>query len=192
MVRQPDEQRGNLKAQNRVLTSTQGSYTSSSSESHAQPPSDVSQIKGVKTSKQLADLQEKCSALLTRIQNWRKVQIIYTPHTVSLISQALHPETNAPAVSVSPPPESLPKDIPLFLPSSLPSHIHALPEVREICQLERRLCEPQADDALAEIQHQRSIIQGLWLFKRMNMSGTGNKPNTLMITLYKCFDNKTS
>ena len=149
-------------------------------------------MKGVKTSKQLADLQEKRSALLARIQNWREVQFIYTPHVVSLISQALHPETNAPAASVSPPPESLPEDIPLFLPSSLLSHIRALPEVGEICQLERRLREPQADDALAEIRRQRRVIQGLWLFKHMNMSGTGNKPNTRMITLYKRFDNKTS
>lgn len=149
-------------------------------------------MKGVKTSKQLADLQEKRNALLSRIQNWREVQFIYTPHVVSLISQALCPETNAPAASVSPPPESLPEDIPLFLPSSLPPHVRALPELKEIGQLERRLREPQADDALAEIRRQRRVIQGLWLFKRMNMSGMGNKPNTRMTTLYKRFDNKTS
>ena len=95
-------------------------------------------------------------------------------------------------MSVSPPPESLPKDIPLFLPSSLPPHVCSLPELKEICQLERRLREPQADDALAEIRCQRRVIQGLWLFKRMNMSGTGNKPNTHMTTLYKRFDDKTN
>ena len=127
-------------------------------------------MKGVKTSKQLADLQEKHNALFSRIQNWREIQFIYTPHVVSLISQTLCPETNAPAASVSPPPESLPEDIPLFLPSSLPPHVHALPELKEICQLERRLREPQADDALAEIRRQRRVIQGLWLFKRMNTS----------------------
>ena len=90
------------------------------------------------------------------------------------------------------PPQTLPEDIRLFLPLSLPPHVHALPELKEICQLERRLCEPQADNALAEIQHQRRVIQGLWHFKRLNISGMGNKPNTHMITLYKCFDNKTS
>ena len=111
---------------------------------------------------------------------------------MSLISQALCPETNTPAASVSPPPESLPEDIPLFLPSLLPPHVHALPELKEIGQLERRLREPQADNTLAEIRHQQRVIQGLWLFKRMNRSGMGNKPNTHMTTLYKHFDNKTS
>ena len=63
-------------------------------------------MKGSKTSKQLADFQEKHNALLTRIQNWREVQYIYTPHIVSLISQALRPETNEPAALVSPPSET--------------------------------------------------------------------------------------
>ena len=153
---------------------------------------EASQMKGVKTSKQLADLQEKRNALLTRIQNWREVQFIYTPHVVSLISQVLRPETNTPpTVSISPAPETLPENMPLFLPSSLPADIRALPELKEICQLERRLREPQADDALADIRRQRRVIQGLWHFKRLNMSGIGNKPNTRMVSLYKHFDNKT-
>ena len=148
-------------------------------------------MKGVKTSKQLADLQEKRNALLTRIHNWREVQFIYTPHVVSLISQALYPDTNAPAVSIPPAPETLPENIPLFLPSSLPADVRALPELQKICQLERRLREPQADDALADIRRQRRVIQGLWHFKCLNMSGIGNKPNTRMISLYRRFDNKT-
>jgi len=77
------------------------------------------------------------------------------------------------------------------MPSSLPPHIHALLELCEICQLERRLHEPQADDALSEVWRQRHVIQGLWQFKHINASGMGNKPNTRMIGLYKCFDNKT-
>ena len=50
----------------------------------------------------------------------------------------------------------------------------ALPELKEICNLELQLRRPQADDALADIRRQRRIIQGLWLFKRLNVSGTGN------------------
>jgi len=69
--------------------------------------------------------------------------------------------------------------------------MRALPELKEICQLEQRLREPQADDALAEVCCQRCVIQGLWLFKRLNISGTGNRPNTRMISLYKRFSNKT-
>jgi hypothetical protein len=147
-------------------------------------------LKGVKTSKQLADLQDKRNALLRLIQNWREPQLVYTPHVALLVSQAQSPETNTTAPSPLAP-ETLPENIPLFLPSSLPAHIRSLPELKEICALERRLREPQADDALAEVRRQRRVIQGLWLFKRLNISGTGNRPNTRMITLYKRFNKKT-
>jgi len=109
-----------------------------------------------------------------------------------LISRAQpSPETNTDIPSSPPSTETLPENMPLFLPSSLPSHIRALPEMKEICELEHRLREPQADDALAEVRRQRRVIQGLWLFKRLNISGTGNRPNTKMITLYKRFNKKT-
>ena len=152
---------------------------------------EVSQTKGPKTSKQLADLQDKRNALLRLIQNWRDAQLIYTPQVASLISRAQHSDTSASATSSSLLPETLPENIPLLLPSSLPAHIRVLPELKEICQLEQRLREPQADDALAEVRRQRRVIQGLWLFKRLNVSGTGNRPNTRMISLYKRFSNKT-
>lgn len=150
-------------------------------------------MKGLRTSKQLADLQEKRNALLRLIQNWREVQLVYTPHVASLFLhlQPQSSESNSPAALSVPSPETLPENIPLFLPSSLPPHIRTLPELKEICQLERRLREPQADDALAEVRRQRRVIQGLWQFKCLNISGTGNRPNTRMITLYKRFDNKT-
>jgi hypothetical protein len=35
------------------------------------------------------------------------------------------------------------------------------------------------------------VIQGLWQFKRLNVSGTGNRPNTRMLNLYKRFNGKT-
>jgi hypothetical protein len=147
---------------------------------------EAAQMKGRKTNKQLADLQEKHNALLVQIRNWREVQLVYTPHVASLISHAQPPpETNAD------PHETLTEDIPLFLPSALSPHLRALPELRKICQLERRLREPQADGALAEVRRQRRVIQGLWQFKRLNISGIGNKPNTRMITLYQRFDKKT-
>ena len=142
-------------------------------------------MKGRKTNKQLADLQEKRNALLVQIRNWREVQLVYTPHVASLISHAQPPETNADPV------KTLPETIPLFMPSTMPPQLRALPELKKICQLERRLREPQADGALAEVRHQRRVIQGLWQFKRLNISGMGNKPNTRMITLYKHFDKKT-
>ena len=57
--------------------------------------------------------------------------------------------------------------------------------------MELHLCEPQADDTLMEIQHHHHVIQGYWQFKQLNVSGTGNKPNTQMLNLYKPFDGKT-
>ena len=153
---------------------------------------EVSENKGLRTSKQLADLQDKRNALHRLIQTWRDVQLIYTPHVASLISQIpAPPEATNTEPYPSSPSEVLAENLPLFLPSSLPPPIRALPELKDICSLERRLREPQADDALAEIRRQRRVIQGLWLFKRLNASGTGNRPNTRMLGLYKRFNNKT-
>jgi hypothetical protein len=139
---------------------------------------EVGENKGLWTSKQLADLQDKRNALHRLIQTWHEVQLVYTPHVATLILQTQPPPkaTNtAPYASL--PSEVLAENLPLFLPSSLPRSIRALPELKDICNLERRLREPQADDALAEIRRQRRVIQGLWLFKRLNVSGTGNRPN---------------
>ena len=129
-------------------------------------------MKGLKSSKQLADLQEKCMSLLRRIQIWREVQLTYMPHVTSIICQTesgLYLEGDV-----------LPEAIPLYLPSSLPPHICNLPELKEVCQLECCLHEPQADDALIDVRRQRRIVQGLWQFKRINVSGTRNKLNTHM------------
>ena len=95
------------------------------------------------------------------------------------------------STSMAPPSENFPKTITLFMPSSLTCHIRTLPMLHDICQLERQLCEPQADDVLADIRHQQRVIQGLWQFKKLNVSGMGNGLNTRLITLYKRFDNKT-
>ena len=147
---------------------------------------EVSENKGLRTSKQLVYLQDKQNALYHLIQTWREVQLVYMPHVAMLILQTQPPPD---ATNMNPyaslPSEVLAENLPLFLPSSLPPHIRALPELKEISNLERRLCEPQADDALAEIRHQHRVIQGLWLFKRLNVSGTGNRLNTRMLGLYK-------
>ena len=151
---------------------------------------DAGQSKGLRTSKQIADLQEDRTGLLRLIQKWREVQLAYIPHVASLISQT-QPSTDENENASTLPPETFAENIPLFLPSSLPLHIRNLPELQDICQLERRLREAQADDALAEVRRQRCIIQGLWQFKKLNVSGTGNTPNTRMLMLWSHFDKKT-
>jgi hypothetical protein len=142
-----------------------------------------------KSSKDLADLQDKRTGLLRRIHTWREVQLVYIPHVVSLLPETSsddHAALSETEITTIPA-----EDVPLFLPSSLPPHIQKLPELQAICNLERRLREPLANDALFDIRRQRRIIQGLWSFKRLNVSGSGNRPNTRMVTLYQRFQLKT-
>ena len=134
-------------------------------------------------SKQLADLEEKRSNLIRQIMIWRPVQLAYTPHVAMLLP--LVNENDEPG-----PLYTKPESTPLFFPSSLPPHIRDRPELEEMCEIERRLREPQAHDALADIRRLRRIIQGLWLFKKYNVSGTGNNPNTRMLDMYHCIEYK--
>lgn len=105
--------------------------------------------------------------------------MVYTPHATSMLAASTSAdEEGIPRVNMA-------ENIPLFLPSSFPSHIQSLPEIKRVCDVEKRLRLAQAEDALVEIRRQRRIVQGLWQFKRINVSGTGNRPNTRMLTLYK-------
>ncbi|KAF8333820.1 hypothetical protein F5887DRAFT_892938 [Amanita rubescens] len=128
-----------------------------------------------KTSKELTDLQEKRTALVRRFQAWRPVQLSYMPPVSSLLPD----DDTAPEYYANP--ESI---APLF-PSSLPREILAHPDMRELAMHECRLRESQANDALVEIRRLRRIIQGFWHFKHVNVSGTGNRPNTRMLESYK-------
>jgi hypothetical protein len=77
----------------------------------------------------------------------------------------------------------------LYLPSSLPPHIRNQVELRDICEKELRLREAQAVDSLAHIRRLRRVIQGMWQFKKISISGTGNRPNTRMLTTYQSLVN---
>ncbi|KDR76587.1 hypothetical protein GALMADRAFT_67342 [Galerina marginata CBS 339.88] len=145
--------------------------------------SELSKSKGKKTSKQLADLEKKKSALIRRIQIWRPVQLAYTPQVAPLLPllQGIDDMANQYAN---------PESATLFFPSSLPPDIRQLPELKEIRDAERSLREPQAHDALADVRRLRRIIQGLWQFKKLNVSGTGNKPNTRMLGSYSQIEHK--
>jgi hypothetical protein len=81
------------------------------------------------------------------------------------------------------------ENVRLYLPSSLPPHIRNQAELRDICDKERRLREAQADDALAHIRRLRRVIQGMWQFKKFSISGTGNRPNTRMLSTYHSLAN---
>ena len=120
-----------------------------------------------------------------QIHNWRQAQLVHTPHAAILIATA-SPSTNdndSPSVEII-------ENSPLFLLSSLPADVRAASDMERVCCAEKRLRIAQADDALVEICRQRCIIQGLWQFKRINVSGTGNRPNTRMLTLYNRINHK--
>lgn len=108
---------------------------------------EVSRMKGIRTSKQSADLEVKRTALCDRIQQWREAQLVYTPCVGPLLYTPI-----ATAESSSIEPAEL---IPLHLPSSLPQYLRQLPELSAVIEKERRLRVAQADNALADIRRQR-------------------------------------
>ena len=80
------------------------------------------------------------------------------------------------------------EDVPLFLPSSLSPNIQSTPGFSKTLAHEIQLHIAQAEDALADIQHHLRLISGLWQFKKVNINGTGNQPNTHMHSLFNCFN----
>jgi hypothetical protein len=144
---------------------------------------ELSRTKGKKTSKQLADLEEKRSSLIRQIVIWRPIQLAYTPHVASLLPLVAGDAGDGGHYSN-------PESMPLYFPSFLPPEIRQRPELKDICEAEHRLREAQANDALAEVRRLRRVIQGLWQFKKLNVSGTGNRPNTRMLDSYSRFETK--
>ena len=142
---------------------------------------ELSRTKGKKTSKQLADLEEKRSSLIRQFVIWWPIQLTYTPHVASLL-----PLDAADSDSYY----SNPKSAPLFFPSSLPPEIRQCSELKEIHEAEQCLREAQANDALADVCRLRRIIQGLWQFKKLNVSGMGNWLNTRMLDSHSHFQTK--
>lgn len=128
------------------------------------------------TSKQKADLEERRTGLQRRINQFREVQIAYSPCIATLLPVGGGQAENEVRNQVHP------EDIPLHLPSSLPASLRH--SITTLADKERRLREAQCDDALSDIRRQRRILTGLVQFKRLNLAGQGNKPNTRIRTLY--------
>ncbi len=130
------------------------------------------------SSKVQADIFEKRHALHRRILLWREVQLAYMPFVAPLLvktgSMTLGTDDD---ISDS----VLSESIPLYLPSSLPPNQHHL---SSLIDKEFRLRKAQADEALEDIRRGRRMITGLVQFKKLNISGAGNAPNTRMRALY--------
>jgi hypothetical protein len=145
---------------------------------------EIAAFKGKLTPHQSADIQEKRNSLAHRIQQWREVQFAYTPTVATLLVSDL---TNS---DIPSPSFERPESTNLFLPSSLPSKLTNNPTIKRIAAKELRLRIAQADDALADIRRLRRLVTGLTNFKKLNVSGTGNKPTTRMRTLHNRMMNK--
>jgi len=77
---------------------------------------------------------------------------------------------------------SFAENVPLFLPSGISEA--ARQSITHILKKELRLCIAQANEALEDVRRGRRMVTGLVQFKKLNISGAGNKPNTRMRTLY--------
>src|ERR1700678_3147316 len=139
-------------------------------------------MKKYATQKQLADLEEKRQVLISCINKWREVQLSYIPKIGSLVAN-----TTSKLLSEA----LMAEDVPLFLPSSLSPNLQNSPGIStKSLAHEVQLRIAQANNALADIQHNLRTISGLWQFKKVNNSGTGNRPNTRMRSSFNCFNHR--
>lgn len=137
---------------------------------------DVAETKGKLSAKEAADLQEKRNMLSIGIRQWREVQLAYTPAVASLILQ------RSSDMAIGSESMELAEDIPLFFPSSVPVVLRET--MNTVVARELRLRKAQAEEALEDVCRGRRMITGLTQFKKLNICGAGNKPNTRMRNLH--------
>ena len=109
---------------------------------------DISDRK-LKSTKRQADIQEKRTMLLTQIHNWRQAQMVYIPHAAILVASTTATDENETTTVQTA------ENVPLFLPSALPEHVRLTLDMKKICQMEIRLRQAEAHDALFEIRKGR-------------------------------------
>ena len=137
--------------------------------------------KGKHSTADLASLQEKHNTLVHRIETWRAIQTAYMPSVSSLVEDASGSD-DSPALKA--------EDIKLYLPSMVPPHLRTGSSLSSLLQKEIQLRIAQADDALADICWLRRVMAGILQFKTLNVSGSGQKPNTHIRMLYEKFQGK--
>ncbi|KAF9030906.1 hypothetical protein BJ165DRAFT_1535567 [Panaeolus papilionaceus] len=131
------------------------------------------------TTRESADFQQKQTALLRWLNSWRDVQKSYMPCVAPLIE-----EENGSDAS-KPPPVECAK---LFLPSSLPDTLRLT--VNRLGNIEACAWVAQADVALEEIRCLLRAKTNLSTFKKLNLTGEGNKVNTRACALYDRLNKK--
>ncbi|KAI0744413.1 hypothetical protein C8Q76DRAFT_606972, partial [Earliella scabrosa] len=150
----------------------------------------------------LAELQERRNALMRRIDSWQAIQDVHMPIVAQFraggdpipLATALEEAARRARSATSPsqaPAAAPPKAdrILLWLPSALPPIIRAS-LAPSLADKERRLRVAQADDALEDIRRLRRILTGIVEFKRLNVTGTGQKSTLRVRSLYAKFKDK--
>ncbi|KAH8112018.1 hypothetical protein DFH11DRAFT_1512109, partial [Phellopilus nigrolimitatus] len=132
---------------------------------------------------QTAVLQERKTALLSKIKKWRKAQLVFMPCAAIQVAQAEAEMTAAasdPAnMSTTPSSErQLLLDVPpLCLPSELADNLKfALPARLKLLEKEMRLRFAQAEDSLAELRRLLRLKSSSLTFKKIN--NVGQRENT--------------
>ena len=110
---------------------------------------EIATFKGKLTPHESANVQEKRNSLAHRIQQWREVQLAYTPTVATLlVSDLTNSELPSPSFET-------PESTNLYLPSSLPPKLRDNATIKKIADKELRLRIAQADDSLADIRRLR-------------------------------------
>ncbi|KAI0686904.1 hypothetical protein C8T65DRAFT_590675 [Cerioporus squamosus] len=145
-------------------------------------------------------IQEKRNVLTRRIETWQGMQDLHMPIIPQFRSSAQTGAVPPPAPGATtmsstpsdttPTSHSLdPENVHLWLPSALPPVLRAsLPP--GLSDKERRLRIAQADDALEDIRRLWRILVGIADFKRLNISGTGQRTSGRVRTLFTKFQEK--
>ena len=115
---------------------------------------------------QLAKMQERKNSLHRKIKAWTVIQHLYMPEVAAMRTRA---DRAASDTSL----EIAPFDLPLYLPSSLPSRITCLPILQ---QHECKLREAQALEALDELRDHLRLRTHMYKYKDKNI--VGQRANT--------------
>ncbi|KDQ33848.1 hypothetical protein PLEOSDRAFT_1073975 [Pleurotus ostreatus PC15] len=126
--------------------------------------------------KELAEIEQRRNTLLHDIMTWRAIQLAYMPCVATLLAS---PDSLANADNTS---HTSAEQLPLFLPSGIPSEALSTVQVHANNEIRYRLA--QAEDGLAGIRRQRRVLHSVYQFKKLNVSGTGNKPNTRIRSVF--------
>ncbi|KAH9895248.1 hypothetical protein C8Q73DRAFT_619173, partial [Cubamyces lactineus] len=138
----------------------------------------------------IAEVQEKRTALLRRIELWQVVQDVHMA-MVPLLRNS-EASTGSSSGAGVPPARVKAEYMKLWLPSSLPPQYRQLPTLAALVRKEARLRLAQLSDSLEDIRRYLRVLTGITEFKRLNVSGAGQRMSGRIRSLYSRFQDKVT